>query len=580
MAIAKPALALGFLLCVGLSALPGGAAPLRVRGGAVIQVRATPVAGGLQIRGQLQDESNRPFGDAPIRLWLLPWRGQPPKDILLPAACGPTSPHSIQRGPGPAKYINVRANDAGRFCVLLPGKAVSGTVRLRFPGNDYFVATETELDVDSTRQSLGLRFSPEPHVLSLERPRHLIGVETSVEPASGVGHEEGAPTIHLSLKLQPQHGPARELASSSLRAGDRALFALDSSSLGGVGPARLSVVFAGSPTLQPARLTTVIERTASVAVLLARPVARSDPRRGVEIPVEVKSRAGPVQGGTIEARLGNESVGSAPVGQGAAHVVALFDPPRGKKALLTLRYLPDAPWWLPGAPIDVAVPLAPPSPWRRLPWLLAVVAIALWVVRGWQRPARRETRARVDPAEPPGRPALDLVERGPPKSGWRGEVRDAHDGAPIEGATVLIRVPSFGSDGVTARTLADDRGQFSLEHLDGVLVEGATLEASARWHSSLVEPLVPPGHVAIALVSRRRALLDRLVRWARRRGTPWAGRGEPTPGHVVDVAQQRSAPEVAEWARGVEEAAFGPTPPDEDAERQLGEGEPEGVDRP
>ena len=146
MAIAKPALALGFLLCVGLSALPGGAAPLRVRGGAVIQVRATPVAGGLQIRGQLQDESNRPFGDAPIRLWLLPWRGQPPKDILLPAACGPTSPHSIQRGPGPAKYINVRANDAGRFCVLLPGKAVSGTVRLRFPGNDYFVATETELE--------------------------------------------------------------------------------------------------------------------------------------------------------------------------------------------------------------------------------------------------------------------------------------------------------------------------------------------------------------------------------------------------------------------------------------------------
>ena len=31
-------------------------------------------------------------------------------------------------------------------------------------------------------------------------------------------------------------------------AGDRALFAIDSSALGGVGPARLSVVFAGTPT--------------------------------------------------------------------------------------------------------------------------------------------------------------------------------------------------------------------------------------------------------------------------------------------------------------------------------------------
>ncbi len=576
MGIAKPALATALWLALALSALPTRAAPLRVRGGAVIQARATPVDEGLEIRGQLQDESSRPFGKAPVRLWLLPARGKPPEPILLPAACAPTSPHSVRPGPGAARYIEVRANDAGSFCVRLRGHAISGTVRLRFPGDEYFAPAAMELDVDSTRRGLALRFSPEPRVLSLERRRHLIGVETTLEPPNATGQQEGAPSIDLSLELQPKDGRPRELARSTLRAGDRALFAVDSSSLGGVGPARLAVTFAGSPTVEPARLTAVIERTAWVTLSLEHPVEPSNPQRGAAIVVRVRSRAGTVKNGTVEARLGSESVGSAPVADGTARIVAIFDPPRGKNALLTLRYLPAAPWWLPGAPLEVAVPLAPPSPWRRLPWVLAAVAIAVWVVRGWHRPARRETSGIVDPTEPPGRPALALVQPGPARSGWRGEVRDAHDGTPIAGVRVLLRLPSFGSDGVAAATTTDEAGQFSLPHLEGRTVEGATLEASARWHSTLVEPLVPPGHLAIALVSRRRALLDQLVRWARRRGPPWAFRDEPTPGHVAEVAQERSASDVADWARGVQEAAFGPSPPDEDVERELGQRAPRG----
>lgn len=574
--IAKRALATAFWLGLALSAPPAWAAPLRVRGSAVIQAHATPVDGGLEIRGQLQDESSRPFGDAPVRLWLLPARGKPPENIVLPSGCGPTSPHSVRPAPGGARYIVVRANDAGRFCVRLRGQAISGTVRLRFAGNDYFAATETDLDVDSTRRALGLLFSPEPRVLSLERRRHLIGVATSIEPSDISGQAEGAPSIRLSLELQPKDGHRRELASATLRAGDRALFAVDSSALGGVGPARLTVAFAGSPTLEPARLTTVVERTAWVTLSLQHPVARSNPHRGAGIVVRATSRAGAVPGGTVEARFGGESVGSAPVVNGIAHVVAIFDAPREKNAMLTLRYLPSAPWWLPGAPIDVAVPLAPPSPWRRLPWVLAAIGIALWVVRGWHRPARRETPGHVDPTEPPGRPALALVEPGPARSGWRGSVRDAHDGSPIADARVLLRVPSFGPGGVAAETTTDEDGQFSLPHLDGARVEGATLEASARWHSTLVEPLVAPGHVAIALVSRRRALLDLLVGWARRRGPPWAGRNDPTPGHVVEVARDRSVPDVADWAQGVQQAAFGPTPPDETRELELRERAPHG----
>ena len=39
-----------------------------------------------------------------------------------------------------------------------------------------------------------------------------------------------------------------------------------------------------------------------------------------------------------------------------------------------------------------------------------------------------------------------------------------------------------------------------------------------------------------ALVLRKRALLDRLVEWARRRGLPYDARPEPTPGHVRRAA--------------------------------------------
>ncbi len=576
MGIAKPAIALSLLVCVALLAANAAAAPLRVRGGAVIRAHATPVEGGLEIKGQLVDESSRPFGDVPVRLWLLPSRGQPPRDIVLPTACTPTSPHSVRPGPAAQKSVIVQANDAGRFCVQLPGRAISGTVRLRFAGNDFFAAAETTLDVDSTRRSLRLGFSPEPRVLSLERPRHLIGVDTSIEAGTAPEAQEGAPTIRLLLQLTPQGGPAHELATSKVRAGDRALFAIESSALGGVGPARLSVVFAGSPTLQPAHLTTIIERTATVGLSLAHPVEQSDPQHGVDIVVRVRSKLGPVPSGTVEARLAGGSVGSAPVVDGSAHLVAVFDAPRGSKALLALQYLPDAPWWLPGPPIDVVAPIAPPSPWRRLPWVVAALAIMLWVVRGWRRPARRETPQHVDPTEPPGRAAIDLVERGPARSGWRGEVRDAHEGIPIAGARVLVRIPSFGSDGIAGQAVTDDAGRFALDHVEGSQVEGATLEVSARWHSRLVKPLVAPGHVAIALVSRRRALLDKLVGWARGRGQPWAGRDEPTPGHVAGVAVQQSAPDVASWAHSIEQAAFGPTPPDEEVERQLGESEPRG----
>jgi hypothetical protein len=88
-----------------------------------------------------------------------------------------------------------------------------------------------------------------------------------------------------------------------------------------------------------------------------------------------------------------------------------------------------------------------------------------------------------------------------------------------------------------------------------------------------------PGELRIALVTRRRTLLDRLVRWARARGTPWDGPREPTPGHVRRVAARAEADDVAGWAGSVEHAAFGPDPVDTAMERDVRDREPQNLAR-
>jgi hypothetical protein len=70
---------------------------------------------------------------------------------------------------------------------------------------------------------------------------------------------------------------------------------------------------------------------------------------------------------------------------------------------------------------------------------------------------------------------------------------------------------------------------------------------------------------------RRRALLNRLVQWAERRGKPWIrSNGDPTPAHVAGVAEQESEPQVGRWARAVEQLAYGPNSPDAATEQAAG----------
>ena len=102
------------------------------------------------------------------------------------------------------------------------------------------------------------------------------------------------------------------------------------------------------------------------------------------------------------------------------------------------------------------------------------------------------------------------------------------------------------------------------------------LSAEGPLHSIFERPLPEPGMLEIALVSRKRRLLDRLVDWARRRGPPFDARPEPTPLQVRKAAgaDDRVGENIAKWAQAVEQAAFDDVDVDARAEREVDDLEP------
>jgi hypothetical protein len=230
----------------------------------------------------------------------------------------------------------------------------------------------------------------------------------------------------------------------------------------------------------------------------------------------------------------------------------------GSEALVRLRYVPSSPWFEPlGEPV-VRVPIRAPGLLTRAPILAAGLAVLLMFLVG--RVASKANR-QPEPAPPkaapehPGRPRLDLIRaaaRG--EGGWRGAVTDAHDGTAVGGARVWIERGTFEGRTVLGGVSAAADGSFALPPIEG-LVGGEVMAVEATLHARLVQPLPPSGELSIALSLRRRALLARLVSWARSRGRPFDIKPEPTPGHVRRAAGDDAG--TARWAEAVERAAFG-----------------------
>jgi hypothetical protein len=265
--------------------------------------------------------------------------------------------------------------------------------------------------------------------------------------------------------------------------------------------------------------------------------------------------------GTVEVRQGNGDagpiVGAAALEKGEARVVVTLTTPGdgGGEAPLRLDYVSDAPWFESNGPLSLTQPLRPPGAWNKI--VLALTALA---VVGWLGIGRLPRRADADARERASGhikiadgPAVEVVSPGAAGARrWTGRVVDGHEGTPLAEARVFIERPGFDHAEIVAEVATNADGTFALAPVE--IQRGDHLVAEGALHAALRVPVPPFGEIRVALVSRRRALLERLVGWARRKGRPFDARPEPTPGHIQRMA--RSGDAVRAWAEAVERAAY------------------------
>ncbi len=549
---------MGVLACAAFvaSATPAGALPLTVRGRGVVDVRLHDGGRGVDIRGTLRDDVGTPLAGATV---IISARGAGDEPLRLgpPAACdvAPPSPPRVW-GEG----VAVETDGAGGFCVRVAADRLpsGASLRLEHRGGEGLDAARREVPIDGLLGAPLLSWDPRPDLLDLDAPRLHVNVV-----ASALGAEaEAAPAAGVALALEDEGG--RRLGTARSDGAGRALFDLASSDLGPPGAGELVVrPVAGAGAHEPLR--TPVLRSARVSLVVGQVAGPIVPHDGHVFDVAVETSRGPARSGAVEARAGGEPVGAAGVRDGRARVPVAFDVPGAATLALTFQYLPDDPALRAGAPATLEVQVRPPSLWRRAPLLALAALLALWTARGWRRapaPARPEPApsafARLEGRE-------GVVE-GPPADGegWRGQIVDAHGAEPVAGARVAVLRRSFEGERVVAETTSDAQGMFVLE---APFEPHATLVVEGRLHRRLERPAPKPGHVIVALVARRRALLDALVRAARRAGGPW--KSDPTPAQIALAAHAAGQGTTEAWAQAVEGAAFGPAPVDETAEARV-----------
>jgi hypothetical protein len=548
-------------LAGSLVAQTASAVPVRVRGGSTLEARVTRDGGSTRVVAKLVDDGGSPLVGAEVRVGL----SIGGKEAPLP------EPRSCARGaptlrPAASGEVILRTSDTGETCLSLSELPAGASVRFVYDGDELREGVRTDrAALQEGLATVALTLEDKLSFIDLDEPRRRIAGRLTLTSGRARSTLSG-------LELTAHDENDRELGKALTSEGGAFAFDLESAALGDPGPGELTLRFSGTPELGEARLDLPVFRRAIVNVTLEREPEASDPEDGASLNVRVNTLRGAVTEGVIEAMLDGASVGTGSVTTGASEVIATFARGRNESAELVVGYVPSSPWYVAGPPLSVRVPIAEPSRLVNVALAVIVLGIAVWVGASWRRspkPQRSEEDARNAP--PSGRPGLHVVRPTAARSGWSGTVVDAHDGSPIAGATLRIVAPSFEGDGVLVATASGEQGEFTLA---SATRGEARLLVSSPEHSDFEQALPPPSVMTIALVTRRRALIARLVRWARQQGAPFDGPPEPTPGHVRRAAARAGAPQVSSWAEGVEHAAFGPDDVDAAEEERLREREP------
>jgi hypothetical protein len=553
----------------------GGADPspgsqhVRVKGSARIDAQAGRAAGKLVLSGTVVDDAAHPIAGARLTVGIA--RATSPAGTATltsasPESCSDGAPRPVlERG----DLLSLPTDDTARFCARLTLPTDRYVVHLESQPTALVDGGRLDLSVDLALEPVTLRFDPDRPLLSLDDETVGLEVVASTE-------DDGVTTAAVGIPLALANEAGTTLGSAMTNASGRARFAVDAARLGPPGKGELRVSFAGSGDAGASTHAMRVERRTHVTLFSADAVEGTLPVGSPEDGVAIRVRADPrcarrgcagSPTGTVEARLGHDIVGAAPLAAGEGRLVLTFAMPASSEATLHLRYVPDAPWYQPGGELALTLPMRAPSPWKKVPLILAGLGVLAWLILARLPPGRRMARPARSAAPPPLRPeaAVELLRAGPAARGWTGRVRDAHDGFAVGQAHVAIERPGFHAVEVVARAVADARGAFVLSPIEAR--PGDILLAEGPLHAPLRRSLPLPGELDVALILRKRALLDRLVAWARQRGRPFDSRPEPTPGQVRRAAVADIG--VARWADAVERAAYGTGVVDEQAQREV-----------
>jgi len=546
------------------------ASAMRVRVTAVTHIEArvdramTP--GHAVVRGTLRDDVGNPLTSTHVAISF--YEGAGTGAALLLSTPSPCSTAFPEPHVAPDEYV-VDTDQAGDFCFEAALAIERGTMKLRYRGDADREAAAVDIPVDLGVPAVVLSFDPEPKVVSLDEPELVVSVHVNAPRVPKEGWR-------ITLRDERQH----VVGAAAVDQDGTARIPIQTRELAAPGPGEIAASLEGAPVFASS-VAAPVERHARVRVETDLPSAAGVPEEGIAFHARARSVRGPVSSGSIEARLGDLSVGAATLQNGEAQVTAIFSSARAPTMTVMARYVSAAPWWEPGAAVPVTIKIQTGGTWRRVPLLVLGIALVAWVLReayDWRLPRRRSRSPSPGPAEV-APSTLQLLRPLSAAEGWTGHITDAHDGEPLNDATIQVFLPAFPNAAETgARILAsatvDDAGRFALR---GTFPRGALLRVEAPHHADLEQPLPAPSELSIAMVSRRRHLLGRMVAFAAREwGPSYPGR-EPTPEQVARRARSTKDPaahaararQIEAFARATEQVAFGPGDVDRAAEATV-----------
>lgn len=531
----------------------------------------------IEVRGQLVDDNGTPLAQMPLTVRFSSMR----------AGRASLQPCSARTSRTQRARLTLQTDKNGHFCLSTsktPAPSRAPKLILAFAGDRYHKSTTLAVSPTPTVLRPSLRFTNPIVEFKLGQSVQNLSLDLNLPPASASASNEHR---HVELALVG-NGSSTNLGSQPVAEGDSTVeFSVNTARVGAPGPGRLVAVL-HSPDAPPATAQAVLMRTVIVELSLVSTEGSS--KGGFEgastafVELQFATSTGlrhPAQGFIRVWSNSALRAQSSPLRGGIATVVLPRLNITDRNALdeeLLIEFVPSAPGWLPGTalPLSLSEALSSSHQWL---WLLLLAAVILTCL-----PRRRhKPRPLASPVPRPSastmRPlsGISLRPLAPANGfeGWLGHVRDAHDGQPICPALLELTVPNFRGAETVLQARTNKAGQFELSAAGFALQDGIALRVRAPQHSTLTCELPLYRELNLVLSSRRRTLLEHLLRWGiGQKSGVLKSTDEPTPSQILSAIDPIEDPDTAAWTQKMREQIYGPVPVDAETEAKLLESEP------